>query len=173
MHIIFYFFNLKYFTEKKKKSACIVCNEYFSSNKKIMYILSIFPWIYIKKRNSRVALAAINMVMSVQFQLSSSPSSSRLWLPNSPSPPISISPQFIPTRCSRFSTSPLAATPTLQSQYPTIQVTQNSFFTFLMFWISRVPSFLCNSCFQNSSYELVILYTQTHNLDKIENALSV
>ncbi|KEH23762.1 putative GTP-binding protein, ribosome biogenesis [Medicago truncatula] len=68
------------------------------------------------------------MVMSVQFQLSSSPSSSRLWLPNSPSPPISISPQFIPTRCSRFSTSPLAATPTLQSQYPTIQIIGNNTF---------------------------------------------
>ncbi|GAU23357.1 hypothetical protein TSUD_334040 [Trifolium subterraneum] len=53
------------------------------------------------------------VMMSVQFQLSSS----CLWLPNSPSPPIS--PLF---RTTRFSSSPLAATPTFSSQSPTIQV---------------------------------------------------
>ncbi|WJX78823.1 vacuolar diacylglycerol pyrophosphate phosphatase, variant 2 [Trifolium repens] len=61
------------------------------------------------------------MMMSVQFQLSSC-----LWLPNSPSP--SISPLFLPTRTTRFSSSPLAATPTFSSQSPTIQIIGNNTF---------------------------------------------
>lgn len=58
------------------------------------------------------------MVMSVQFQPSAC-----LWTPNSPSP--QISGKFLPNR-GRLSTSSLAATPTLSSQSPTIQVTQLS-----------------------------------------------
>ncbi|PNX97603.1 ribosome biogenesis GTPase A-like protein [Trifolium pratense] len=65
------------------------------------------------------------VTMSVQFQVSSS-SSSCLWLPNSPSPPNS--PLFLPTRTTRFSSSPLAATPTFSSQSPTIQIIGNHTF---------------------------------------------
>ncbi|CAJ2633137.1 DAR GTPase 3, chloroplastic [Trifolium pratense] len=66
------------------------------------------------------------VTMSVQFQVSSSSSSSCLWLPNSPSPPNS--PLFLPTRTTRFSSSPLAATPTFSSQSPTIQIIGNHTF---------------------------------------------